>query len=136
MATATETTKTRTLESFGEGLSRLGQALERGTDGLNQLEKEGAIHRFEHCLELAWKATREFLESAGLFISPVTPREVFRQAATAKAVDDGQVWIDMLNHRTFLAHSFDGVVFAEVIEAVEVRYLPALQRLHQFLACP
>ena len=117
---------------YGFGLLR--QALERGTDTFNQLEKEGLIHRFEYCLKLAWQAARDFLEDSGVVIDPVTPREVLRQAAVARTIPDGQVWIDMLDHRTLLAHSYDGVVFNEVIAALTGRYFPAMQQLHGFLA--
>lgn len=121
-------------ESFDAGLALLRRALEAGPDALNRLETEGLIHRFEYCLELAWKITRDYLEQSGLLIAPVTPREVLRQAAAAQVVEDGQVWIDMLNHRTLLAHSYDGVVFTEVVAALATRYLPAMEQLHRFLA--
>jgi nucleotidyltransferase substrate binding protein (TIGR01987 family) len=123
-------------ESFEKNLALLRQALTRGPAGLNPLEKEGAIRRFEYCLDLAWKATREYLENSGLRISPVTPREVLRQAATAGVLVDGQVWIDMLDHRNLLAHNYDGVVLAEVTNAVATRYFPAMEQLRQFLATP
>ena len=70
-------------QSFDDGLALLRQALDRGPEALNPLEKEGAIRRFEYCLELAWKAVKTYLEDSGLRIAPVTPREVIRQAAAA-----------------------------------------------------
>ncbi len=120
-------------ESFDDGLALLRQALDRGPEALNPLEKEGAIRRFEYCLELAWKAVKTYLENSGLRIAPVTPREVIRQAATAGVLPDGQVWIEMLDHRTLLAHTCDGVVQAEVIDALAARYFPAMEELREFL---
>ena len=121
-------------QSFDAGLNLLHRALENGPGALNRLETEGLIHRFEYCLELSWKITRDFLEESGVLIAPITPREVLRQAAAAQIVTDVQVWIDMLTHRTLLAHSYDGVVFAEVAQALATRYLPAMDQLHRFLA--
>ncbi|HEY2799673.1 MAG TPA: HI0074 family nucleotidyltransferase substrate-binding subunit, partial [Chthoniobacterales bacterium] len=106
------------LESFCAGLTLLQQGRKPGPTVLNRLEVEGVIHRFEYTLDLAWKVARDFLEESGLRIAPRTPREVLRQAAAAQIVDDGQVWIDMLNHRTLLAHNYGGVVFNEVAEAL------------------
>ena len=80
------------------------------------------IRRFEYCLELAWKAVKTYLEDSGLRIAPVTPREVIRQAATAGVLPNGQVWIEMLDYRTLLAYTCDGVVQAEVIDALVARY--------------
>ena len=45
-------------ESFDNGLALLRRALSRGPEALNPLEKEGAIRRFEYCLELAWKIAK------------------------------------------------------------------------------
>jgi len=122
------------LDTFARGLVLLRQALARGADGLSPLEQEGAIRRFEYCLEGAWKAAREFLEHSGLRIAPVTPREVLRQAATAGVVAESQVWIDMFDHRNLLAHNYDGVAIAEVTQALVLRYFPAMEQLHDFLA--
>jgi len=40
-----------------------------------------------------------YLEHSGVAISPATPRQVIKEAFVAKIITDGQVWIDMLNHR-------------------------------------
>jgi len=131
-----ETRKKERFQSFENGLGLLRHALARGPETLNSLEREGAIRRFEFCLDLAWKAAKEFLEHSGLRIAPVTPREVIRQAAAAGVLADGQVWIDMLDHRTLLAHNYDGVVIVEVADALAARYFPAMEQLREFLAAP
>jgi nucleotidyltransferase substrate binding protein (TIGR01987 family) len=123
-------------QRFESGLALLHHALSRGPEALNSLEKEGAIRRFEYCLELAWKAAKEFLEDSGLQIAPVTPREVIRQAAAAGILSEGQVWIDMFDHRNLIAHNYDGVVLGEVTQALAARYFPAMEQLREFLAAP
>ena len=120
-------------QTFEYGLGLLRQGLSSDPTALSRLEIEGVMHRFEYCLELAWKITRDFLGDSGMIIAPSTPREVLREAAKAQVVTDGRAWIDMLNHRTLLAHSYDGVVFNEVIAAVAERYLPAMEQLCNFL---
>ena len=105
-----DTCQKESFQSLERGLALLAQALARGTDALNPLEKEGALRRFEYCLDLSWKAAKDYLQESGLRIDPITPREVFRQAAAAGLLTDRQVWIDMLDHRNLLAHSYDGVV--------------------------
>lgn len=120
-------------QSFARALVLLREAMARGPAALNQLEKEGVIQRFEYSLELAWKTAKDFLEESGAVIAPVTPREVLKQAFAAKILGDGQVWIDMLNHRNLLAHTYDCAVFEEAVEALAARYLPAIEELHEFL---
>jgi nucleotidyltransferase substrate binding protein (TIGR01987 family) len=131
-----DTRKKERFQRFESGLALLRHALARGPEDLNSLEKEGAIRRFEYCLDLAWKAAKDFLEDAGLQIAPVTPREVIRQAAAAGILADGQVWIEMFDHRNLIAHNYDGVVLAEVAEALAARYFPAMEQLREFLAAP
>jgi nucleotidyltransferase substrate binding protein (TIGR01987 family) len=129
-----DTAPGKQLESFGHGLSLLRQALQRGPDSPSPLEKEGAIRRFEYCLELAWKTALEYLQASGLRVAPVTPRETLRQAAASRIVPDAQVWIDMFNHRNLLAHNYDGVVIGEVTYALAAHYFPAMEHLHNTLA--
>ena len=129
-----ETRRKERFQSFESGLVLLRLALARGPEALNPLEKEGAIRRFEYCLDLAWKAAKEFLEDSGVRIAPVTPREVIRQAAAASILPDSQIWIDMLDHRNLLAHNYDGVVLVEVTDALAARYFPAMEQLREFLA--
>ena len=84
--------------------------------------------------ELAWKTVKDFLEAGGLTISPVTPRQVLKDAFAAKVLADGQVWIDMLDHRNLLSHTYDCTVFEKAVDALAARYLPAMLALHSYLA--
>lgn len=121
-------------QNFEKAYSLLADALKRGASALSLLEKEGVIQRFEYSLELAWKTMKDFLEQGGLVITPVTPRQVIKEAFAAKLIDDGQVWIDMLDHRNLLSHTYDSSVFEEAVDRIDVRYLPAMRKLQQFLA--
>ena len=73
------------------------------------------------------------MEYNGAVINPVTPRQVLKEAFASKIVGDGQVWIDMIDHRNLLSHSYDFSVFEKAVEAIDARYLPAMDSLHEFL---
>jgi nucleotidyltransferase substrate binding protein (TIGR01987 family) len=98
------------------------------------LEKEGAIQRFEYSFELAWKTVKDFLEAGGVLLSIVSPRQVLKDEFAARIIPDGQVWIDMLDHRNLLSHTYDSSVFEEAVDAVADRYLPAMQALQDFFS--
>jgi nucleotidyltransferase substrate binding protein (TIGR01987 family) len=121
-------------ENFDRALGLLQEALADGQEKLSPLEQEGAAQRLEYTLELAWKCMKDYLEDSGVTISPATPRQVIKEAFVAKIITDGQTWIDMLNHRNLLSHTYDFAVFEEAIRATADRYLPTLQSLHQFLS--
>jgi nucleotidyltransferase substrate binding protein (TIGR01987 family) len=83
----------------------LREVYERKLDSLSRLEKEGAIQRFEVAFELAWKTIKDYLEESGVVVDPVTPRNVIKEAFTARLLDEADVWIDMMLHRNLLSHT-------------------------------
>src|SRR6266404_2985533 len=119
-------------QNFDRAYFLLSEALEGGSAALNQLEKEGAIQRFEYSFELAWKTIKDFLEDGGMVFATITPRQVLKDAFAAKMIADGQVWIDMLDHRNLLSHTYNSASFEKAVEAVATRYLPAMKTLHEF----
>jgi nucleotidyltransferase substrate binding protein (TIGR01987 family) len=121
-------------QNFEKAFTLLHEALEKGPSMLSLLEKEGVIQRFEYSFELAWKTVKDFLEADGLLITPVTPRQVLKDAFVAKIIVDGQAWIDMLDHRNLLSHTYDSSVFEEAVDAIAARYLHAMDELQKFFA--
>ena len=120
-------------QNFDRGVVLLREAFEDGAGALSGLEKEGVVQRFEYTFELAWKTIKDFLEAGGLVISPVTPRQVIKDAFAAKMLADGQAWVDMLDHRNLLSHTYDRAVFETAVDAIAARYLPAMESLHVYL---
>jgi nucleotidyltransferase substrate binding protein (TIGR01987 family) len=92
-------------QNFDRAFGLLRVTLKDGPDSLNQLEKEGVIQRFEFSFELAWKTLKDYMEHGGFVFATITPRQVIKDAFAAKILKDGQVWIDMLDHRNLLSHT-------------------------------
>lgn len=121
-------------QNYQRAYTLLRSALEeKPLDSFTDLEREGLIQRFEYSYELAWKTLKDYLEESGVAITPVTAREVIKQAFAARIIRDGQVWIDMMLHRNMLSHTYDFRKFREVLDAVVASYLPALSELHDWL---
>lgn len=121
-------------QNFDRAVTLLREPIARGVDSLSLLEKEGVVQRFEFTMELAWKTLRDYLETAGRTIDPVTPRNVIKEAFAARIIDDGQVWLDMLDRRNLLSHTYDEKNFVEAVEELASRYMAAIDRLHGWLA--
>jgi nucleotidyltransferase substrate binding protein (TIGR01987 family) len=119
-------------DNFDRAFVLLREVCDRGVASLSQLEKEGAVQRFELAFELAWKTLKDYLEESGVVVNPVTPRNVIKEAFAAKLLDDAQVWIDMMLHRNLLSHTYDIKVFEAVLQTVAERYFSAFDRLHEF----
>jgi len=120
------------LQNYSRALSLLGSALTNGPGALNDLEKEGVVQRFEYTVELAWKVLKDYLEFSGVQLVSVTPKSVVKAAFSARLLSDGQLWIDMLDHRNLLSHN-DQALLGKGLAEIEVRYLPALNALRQYL---
>ncbi|MBI1390152.1 MAG: hypothetical protein GC154_17055 [bacterium] len=61
------------------------------------------------------------------------PRKHCYHAVQAGVVSDGQAWIDMLEMRNLLSHTYDNNAFLEAIETIEKKHVKTLERLHQWL---
>ena len=119
-------------EHLARAVALLGEPIARGIESLSVLEREGTVQRFEVALELAWKTMKDFLEHEGEVLAPVTPKVVVKAAFSAGVVLEGQVWIDMLDHRNLLSHTYNFASFEKAVEAIASRYLPAMGSLHEF----
>ena len=97
---------------------------------LTQLEREGTIQRFEYTMELAWKVMKDYLEAQNVVLSQITPRAVIRAAFEAQLVVDGEAWMDALDDRNKMSHTYSFEHFEVVIERVRTRYLTAMDDLH------
>ena len=120
------------VDNFDRAFVLLREVNDRGVGTLSQLEKEGAIQRFEFAFELAWKTIKDYLEQDGIVVKPATPRNVIKEAFAASLIDDGQVWIDMMLHRNLLSHTYNSKTFDEVLKVVSERYFEAFDQLHEF----
>ena len=101
---------------------------------LTQLEKEGTARRFKVGMELAWNLVKDYLESQNVVLETVTPRNVLRQAFSAKVVSDGTVWMDALDARNRMSHMYDFELFENTLADIRERYLPAMRELYLFFA--
>ncbi len=88
---------------FKKALSQLTKFMQK--TALNELEEQGLIQAFEYTHELAWKVQKDFLESQGvpeLFGSKNVAREAFKTGL----VDDGEVWMRMIESGNLTSHTY------------------------------
>ena len=94
---------------------------------LNRLEKEGLIQRFEYTFELSWKTMKDYLEGRGL--AATYPREVIKEAFANGLVGNGEVWMEMLERRNLLSHTYDEKSFELAFELVKGSFHAAIEEL-------
>lgn len=121
------------LENFTKAVKLLEEIQSLDLAKTSQLEKEGIIQRFEFTLELGWKTLKDKMESDGLVLYQISPKMVVKEAFKAKYIDQIEIWLDMINDRNLLSHTYDFTVMEEVIPDIQKRYSQALSALHKTL---
>ncbi len=112
-----------------ENLKRAYALYQEGVqrEELNRLEKEGLIQRFEYTFELSWKTLKDYLEAKGLLVS--YPRDVIKEAFTTGLVTNGDIWMEMLERRNLLSHTYDEATFDEAFMLVSGPFFRAMSEL-------
>ena len=115
--------------NFEKAMGLLGSGLAQPR--LSKLEKEGVIQRFEYTFELAWKTLQDHLRHGG--IESGLPRDVIKQAFAGGLIKDGQTWIEMLESRNLMSHTYDEASFEKAFERIREQYFTALKQVFELL---
>lgn len=102
---------------------------ERPDDELIQM---ALIKAFEMTFELSWKTMKDYLKYNGVDVK--LPREIIKQAFANDIVTDGQQWIDMLEDRNLMAHTYDEARARLAVGHICQRYMSGLAQLDQYLS--
>ena len=120
-------------DNIQRAYQRLRWAMEiHQQDPSDELIRMAVIKAYEFTFELSWKTLKDFLAYNG--IDAKLPREVLKQAFTTGLVSDGQLWIDMLEERNLMAHTYDDTRARKAVDQIQERYFSGLQQLHDLLA--
>ncbi len=113
------------VDDFATALAQLKSALDEPAE--RDLIKAGSIQYFEFCFELGWKACKVMSSEQGL-PDCLSPKACLRQAFTHGWVDDELIWLEMLDARNRMAHTYDARKALEIYESLP-RFCAALQKL-------
>lgn len=97
----------------------------------NRLIQMALVKAFEMTFELSWKTMKDYLNYNGIDVK--LPREIIKQAFATDLITDGQMWMDMLEDRNLMAHTYDEARARLAIDHISKRYVAGLEQLHQYL---
>ena len=97
----------------------------------NDLIQMALIKAFEMTFELSWKTMKDYLNYNGIDVK--LPREVIKQAFANDIIIDGQLWMDMLEDRNLMAHTYDEARAIKAVNHICQHYIAGLNDLHQYL---
>jgi len=119
----------RHLVNFEKAFLRLQKATE--LNDYDELAQAGLIKTFEFTFELAWKTLKDLLEIKGY--SEITPRDVIKRAFQSGYIQDGETWLDILEKRNLMVHTYDETKAMEVITLIKTRYFPEIRVTYSIL---
>ncbi|WP_294186690.1 nucleotidyltransferase substrate binding protein [uncultured Clostridium sp.] len=111
--------------NFKKASSQLNEFIEKGD--LNKFEVQGLIQCFEYTFELAWKTMKDYLEFEGYEVK--SPRSTIQTAFQNQLITEGHIWIDALEKRNLMAHTYDEEVAKQAEELIKVEYYPVIKKL-------
>src|SRR5688572_15347364 len=91
------------LSNLENAMSSFLEACEQGE--YSELERAGLIQLFEVSFELSWKTLKDLLFVEG--IEAKSPREVLRESHAYGILDEIDTWLEALENRNLLAHTYD-----------------------------
>jgi nucleotidyltransferase substrate binding protein (TIGR01987 family) len=97
----------------------------------NDLIQMALIKAFEMTFELSWKTMKDYLNYNGIDVK--LPREVIKQAFANDIIVNGQLWMDMLEDRNLMAHTYDEARAIKAVNHICQHYIAGLNDLHQYL---
>lgn len=115
--------------NFKKAGAQLTEFIEKGE--LNKFERQGLIQCFEYTFELAWKTLKDYLQEQGFQVN--SPRATIQTAFKAGMLSDGHVWIDALEKRNLMAHTYNEANAKEAERLILTEYYFAIMELLQLL---
>ena len=96
-----------------------------------QLEEAGIVQVFEFTFELGWKTLKDYLFQKG--IDSNFPRDVIKDAFQMGIIENGTVWIKMLDKRNELSHTYNEAQAKKAIHIIKDEYFPCIYQVYTYL---
>lgn len=113
-------------QNFENALQLLEESVKKTQ--LSKLEKAGVIQIYEFTFELAWKTMKDYLEERGADVK--FPKDTIKEAFKTEMVDDGEKWMDMLQKRNLMSHTYNETNAELAFRLITADYLEALQQVY------
>jgi len=96
------------------------------------VEMSGLVALYEICFEQAWKAMKEILEQQGFAEEKTgSPKIVLKTAFAAGMLQDEELWMNALNARNNVAHSYNKEIALDIINQTKDKFYKMFEALKQ-----
>lgn len=112
-------------ENLKKAMLFLEKSVKQGN--YNELEAAGLAQSFEFTFELSWKVLKDYLTMDGFDVR--SPRETIKQAFQSEIIRNGHLWMQMLEERNRLTHTYNDEQAKEAVKIIREDYFPELKQL-------
>ncbi len=112
-------------QNYQKAFAHLKAAVEKQT--LSDLEKAGLIQIYEFTFELAWKTLKDYLEEKKVDVK--FPKDTIKEAFKYELIEDGDTWMDMLEKRNLMAHTYNETSAELAYRLIVDHYYQVLEQL-------
>ena len=113
--------------NFLRAFQTLTEAIELSqTRALTPLEQQGLIQGFEFTHELAWNVLKDYLTYQGIS-DLVGSRDASRSAFKNALIQDGDVWMKMIEARNQTSHTYNIEIAQTIVQSICQSFYPAFQ---------
>ncbi|RKD32263.1 HI0074 family nucleotidyltransferase substrate-binding subunit [Thermohalobacter berrensis] len=114
------------LEDLKKAFKKLQEVTER--DYLeDDIVLDAAIQRFEFTYELSWKLMKAYLEYNGN-LKATSPRKAIKEAFKEGLIEDGEIWLKMLQDRNKTSHTYNQESAIEIFNNVKNEYIHSFEK--------
>ncbi|NDC42001.1 MAG: nucleotidyltransferase [Chitinophagia bacterium] len=110
------------LANYKKALGQLRKFIDKGH--LNELEQLGLIKAFEYTYELAWNVMKDYYTYAQAADNLQGSRDAIRLAFSRGLIDEGQLWMDMVESRIRSSHTYNEATADGIAAKVHLHYFP------------
>lgn len=112
----------RKYDNFCKALSNLQEGLKLD-EPYTVVEQTGIVGLFEICFEQSWKLMKAVLEEHGRFEEKIgSPRAIIKIAFQCDMIKDEEKWLELLESRNILAHTYSDEDALQVIRKLKTDY--------------
>lgn len=128
----------RRFNNFVKAFAQLEDAVKLSRQReLSKLEQQGLIQAFEYTHELAWKTMKDFLEECGVQ-NIYGSRDATREAFKAGLIENGEVWMEMIQSRNLTSHTYNeetaAIIFSAIVDNYFAEFAAFRERMEQLKA--
>lgn len=115
--------------NFQKALANLKE-IENKLPPYDTVVETGMVALYEICFEQAWKAMKDRLEFAGYAENKIgSPKGIIKLAYQAGMIDDEQLWLEALQARNNVAHSYNEQIALGIISDSKEKFIEMFEAL-------